>query len=208
VHKREAIVIGLVLGIAVPLTTFVVFWWTTAFIHLTMPSVPIEIVIVAAFTGLGIGVVLDLVYLKQWIEGFYTANPGVLAMIYLGLSVVAVGLFMGLPLGTLILGIGAGVYVGRRRRIELADRTTTALSIRKTAVITAFVTALTALPIGLLALGDQSVISFLETRLFFGQFRIGSTIGPALIALICCILFAIQYGCTRAAGELSYKIQA
>jgi hypothetical protein len=207
-RKTESIVIGLLLGIAIPFLTFVVFWWTTALIHLSIPSIPIEVVIAAAFTGLVVGVVLDLAYLKRWIKGFYTANPRVLATLYLGLCIVAVALFMGLPVGTLILGVGAGIYVGRRRRIALAGNTTSALSIRHTAFFAASVTALAALPIGLLALDDRSVIGLLETRLFFGHVQIGSMTGPALIASLCCILFAIQYGCTLAAGKLSYRLHA
>ena len=75
----------------------------------------------------------------------------------------------------------------------------------KTAVFTALATALAALPIGLLALGDPDAVTFLETHLFFGRLRIGSITGPAVIAFLCCILFAVQYAFTLAAGTLTYR---
>ena len=204
-RKTESIVVGVLLGFAIPSLGFVGFWWTTALIHMSIPGIPVEVVIAGAFTGLVVGLVIDAVYLKRWIKCVYTAKPRVLVMFYLGLCVVAVGLFMGLPVGTLILGVGAGIYAGRRCRFATAGRKASAVSIRKTALFAASVTALAAFPIGLLALRDRSVISLLETRLFFGLVQLGSVTGPVLIALLCCTLFAIQYGCTLAAGKLSYK---
>jgi hypothetical protein len=207
-RKTESIIVGLVLGITIPLLTFVVFWWAMALIHFSIPSFPVEVVIAAAFTGLLVGILLDLVYLKRWVKGFYTANPWMLMVFYLGLCIATVAVFMGLPVGTLIVGVGAGIYVGRRRRVASAGITTSTLSIRKTAAFAAFVTAMAALPIGLLALDDPNIISMVETRLLFDHIQINSMTGPALIVLLCCILFAVQYGCTLAAGKLSYRLHA
>jgi hypothetical protein len=206
VNRTESIVVGLVLGLACPLLTFVLFWWTMAAIHMRLPQVSVLAVITAAFTGLGIGIALDIAYLKRWIKVFYTANVRILAAIYLGLCAVAVAFFMGVPAGTFLLGIGTAVYVGRRQRHSQADSASATPILRKTAVFAALVTTAAALPIGLLALGDQGVLEFLETFLGFGQAGLRGFVGVTLVGVLCLVLFAAQYWCSHMAGQLAFAI--
>jgi lysylphosphatidylglycerol synthetase-like protein (DUF2156 family) len=204
--KPESFVVGLVLAVACPLLTFVAFWWTTAAIHMQLPWTPLEAVKASALTGLALGLVLDIVYLKRWIKTFYTANIWILAAIYLGLCAVAVAFFMGLPVGTFLLGVGSGAYVGRRHRHARTDRLSAARSLRITAVFAALVTTAAALPIGLLALNDRSVVESLDTLLGFGQADLRGFAGLTLVGVLCVALFAAQYCGTRIAGQLFFAL--
>ena len=205
-NRTESIVVGLLLGLACPLLTFVLCWWTTAVIHMCFPRVPVQAVITAAITGLGIGIVLDIVYLQRWINVFYTANVWILVTVYLGLCTVGVAFFMGLPVGTFLLGIGANVYVGRRLHHSQTDSAAATSTLRKAAIFAAWVTTMGALPIGLLALADQGVLEFLETLLGLRQTDLQGFLGVTLVAVLCLVLFAAQYGCSRLSGQWALSL--
>lgn len=205
-NRWESVVVGLVLGVTCPALTFIGFWWTSATVHMQLPQVPVGAVIASAFAGLGLGVALDVVYLRRWIRSFYTANVWILAAVYLGLSVGAVALFMGVPVGTFLLGIGSGVYVGRRRRHSRGSVSPASPSLRTTALFAATVTTAAALPMGFLALADQSVLESLATLLGVSQSSLRGLAGVALIGILCLVLFASQYCCSRIAGQLSFAI--
>ena len=115
-NRAESVVVGLVVGITCPLLLFVFCWWTAAALSIYhVLSLPVSVIIVAAFTGLGIGMILDIIWLKHWVRRFYTANIYFIIAVYLSLSVVALAFFMGLPIGNIVLGMLAGVYVGRKQ---------------------------------------------------------------------------------------------
>jgi hypothetical protein len=206
VSRTESIIVGLVIGLACPLLTFVFFWWMTAVIHMRLPRVPVQVVATAALTGLGFGVVLDMVYLKRWIKVFYTTNVLILAAVYLSLCVVAVAFCMGLPAGTFLLGTGTGVYIGRRQYHSQADIASCTATLRKTSIFAAMVTTTAAFPIGLLALDDQGVLGFLETLLGFGQADLGGLVGVTVVGVLCLVLFVVQYWCSRIAGQLAFSV--
>ena len=206
VSRTESIIVGSVLGLACPLLTFVLFWWTTAVLHMCLPQVPVQVVVAAALTGLGLGIVLDIVYLKRWIKVFYSANIWILVAVYVGLCAVAVAFCMGLPAGTLLLGTGTGAYIGRRQYHSQADIASGTATLRKTAFFAASVTTTAALPIGLLALDDRGVLDFLETLLGFGQADLRGFVGVILVVgVLCLLLFAVQYWCSRIAGQLAFR---
>ncbi|MHC4406209.1 MAG: hypothetical protein ACYTG0_41775, partial [Planctomycetota bacterium] len=107
--RLEAIIVGLFVGTAFPLLTFVVFWWPAALLHMCVPDFPLGMVIASALTGLSLGLLLDVLFLRRWVRSFYMANMWLMVVLYLGLSIISVAFFMGLPVGTLALGMTAGV---------------------------------------------------------------------------------------------------
>jgi hypothetical protein len=206
-NKLESTIVGLFVGITCPFLGFVAFWWTAALLHLQWFPVPEGMIKTAALTGLGIGCLLDVVFLRRWVGKFYTANPWLIVMVYLGLCVVAVGSCMGVPVGTFSLGIAAGAYVGRREHHRQADGVLTATAFRRVAVFAASVTAAAALPIGILALqSEQEILRWLENN--FGLIRnsLQGGGGFTLIGFLCLLLFVMQYWCTRMAGRLAFRI--
>ena len=205
--KLESTIIGLFIGIVCPFLGFVAFWWTAALLHLQGFPVPEGMIKAAALTGLGLGCLLDVVFLRRWVGKFYMANPWLIVMVYLGLCVVAVGFCMGVPVGTFSLGVAAGAYVGRREHHRQADGVLTATAFHRVAVFAASVTAAAALPIGILALqSEQEILRWLENTFGLNRNSLQGGGGFVLIGFLCLLLFVMQYWCTRMAGRLAFRI--
>jgi len=205
--KLELRIVKLFVGITCPLLTFVAFWWTAAALHLYVFRMPLGVIITAALAGLGLGCLLDVVFLRRWVRNFYAANMWWMAAVHLGLCFVAVVFFMGVPVGTFSLGIAAGVYIGRRERHRRTDGARAATAFRRIAVFAASVTAAVALPIGILALqSEQDILRLLEDSFRLDRNSLQGGAGLVLIGFLCFLLFVMQYWCTRMAGRLAFRI--
>ena len=104
-------------------------------VQMYVGGISVKIVITAALTGLLVGIVLDVLFLRRWIRNFYIARLWILAIIYGALCVVAVASFMGLPVGTFALGLLAGGSAGRRQIHNPSDDNP-GHGLRKVAVLT------------------------------------------------------------------------
>ena len=204
--KYESIIVGLVVGIACPWLTFVACWWAAAAFHLCVFPVPENLIKTAALTGLGLGCLLDVVFLRRWVEKFYTASLRWMIVVYLGCFVVAFASFMGFPVGTFWLGIGAGIYVGRRESHRQVDRNQLAVALRRTAVLTSSITSAAALPIGILGLKEPAVSALFAAWFGLDRHLLYGTSGFILVGLFCLLLFGAQYWCARKAGVLAFGL--
>jgi len=148
---------------------------------------------------------LDIMWLKHWVRRFYTANTYFMIAVYLSLSVVALAFFMGLPIGNMVLGILAGIYVGRKECHAGGGGNTFSRAVRKVSLLAAFVTTAEALPIGVLALDEQSVVEFLRSFLALARSAIAWSSGVTLVAAMCVVLFAVQYWCTRISATFAFS---
>lgn len=206
--KLECSIVGIGIGIACPLLSFVTLWWMAAAVHLCVAPVPIGLIIAVSFAGLGIGCLLDIVYLRRWVSGFFVARVWWMAALYLYLCVMAVGLFMGVPVGTFLLGIAAGAYVGRRARHHQAQETQFVAALHRSAVFVGLVTAGAALPIGILALRSElEILRWLETVLALSPNSLEGNGGLVLVGFLCLLLFGMQYWCARMAGRLAFRFE-
>lgn len=206
VSRTENVIVAAFLAVTCCLLAFVFCWWTAAVIQISFPGISVTFVIVSAFSGLLIGIVLDMVLLRRWIRRFYTANLWWMAAMHAALCLVAVAFFMGVPIGTFGLGLIAGVYMGRREFHTGSTRAPITHSLRRTAFFAASLTAGAALPIGLMALQDASVIGMLEGIPGFDPGAAGGVAGIALVCLLCLTLFGVQYWCTLQAGWLALRL--
>ena len=204
--KFESIILGIAVGIACPWLTFVAFWWAAATFHLYVLRLPTGLIITAALAGLGLGCGLDILFLRHWVEKVYTASRRWMIVVYLGCFVVAFASFMGFPAGTFLLGIGAGVYVGRRESHRQVDRNQLAGALHRVAVLTSSFTSAAALPIGILGLKEPDVSAWLEAWFGLDRNRVYETAGFILVGLFCLLLFGVQYGCSRMAGILAFRL--
>lgn len=205
-NKSETIIIGLFIGIACPLLTFILFWWASALLHMYSNVIPLNIVIASALTGLVVGLLFDILFLKRWLQRFYITSIRSMIVLYIGLSVVAVAFFMGLPIGTITIGTIAGIYMGRRMSFVHADRITAVRVVRKTAFMTASVTVIGALPIGFLALKEQDILTMLEQLPGMSQSSLQGIVGFTTIIILCGLLFLIQYYLSKKAGLLIFNM--
>jgi hypothetical protein len=204
-NKPESILVGLAIGVACPLSTFAAGWWTAAALHLYALPLPLGVIVAAALTGLGLGCLLDLIFLPRWVSRFYSANLWLMGAVYVGLGIVATGFCMGVPVGTFALGLVAGVYMGRRERHRAADEAQGKPNLRKAAFAAATVTTALALPIGLLALqSEQEILRWLEGLLGLRRNDLQGGGGLVLIGLLCGLLFVMQYWGSRMAARLAF----
>jgi hypothetical protein len=163
-------------------------------------EIPEGTIAFVAILGMGIGLLLDYFRLKAWIERIYQIPWRYLIGIYLFLSLIAVAFFMGFPIGNLILGTAAGLYVGRRSFFATPQMREASTVVRASAIFTAAVTSGESFPIGLMALRDDeirlwlSALSGLEPPAFAGPWA------SIIIVLLCMLLFAIQFWLTRSAA--------
>lgn len=134
------------------------------------------------------------------------ADMWLMIILYLGLSIIAVAFFMGLPVGTIVLGITAGVYMGRRESHAHIDGINAVPTLRKTALVAASVTAMAALPIGILVLNEQDILKILENLSGLNQASLRGFAGFTLIGLLCVLLFLLQYWFSKKAGLLAFNM--
>lgn len=194
INKTESIAIGIVSGILSPLLGFVVCWWSSAALVLSHLLPLSELIIPGvAFTGLLTGIVLDVVYLRTWVVLFYKADLWVMILLYIACSALALAAFMGVPIGIFMLGILAGVYIGRRHHHIGGSNELFRKHVRAISIFSAFITGVAALLTGLLVLNDNAVMKWE----FF--FLAGST-GKVIVVVLCIVLGATQFWCTRMAA--------
>ena len=201
--KFEATIIGLFVGIACPFLSFVAFWWTAAWLHLQGFPVPEGVIKAAALAGFGLGCLLDVVFLRRWVKEFYTASLRWMIVFYFGCFVIAFASFMGFPLGTFALGIFAGTYIGRRECYRRANQEQLRTTLSRTALLTSSLTALAALPIGILGLQEPLVGTLFENCSGMDGHWLDGTAGYVLVGLFCLLLFAAQHWCSRKVGLLA-----
>ena len=205
--RSESIAVGFAVGILCPVSLLILLWWTTAALAMyhVLP-IKVSVIATAAFTGLGIGILFDILFLKNWIAGFYNANTKFMVPAYLFWSVVAVAFCMGLPLGNLALGTLAGLYVGRRQYHANESKAHFTKAARNVSIFTALVTSAEALPIGLLALEhERHIAEMLLTVMGLGQSDATGPAGVGLIVLLCVVLMVVQFWCTRIAAALAFR---
>ena len=204
--RRESTVVGFVVGILCPASFFVLWWWVAAALsHYRVLPIPESGIAIAAFTGLGIGIVLDIFHLKKWITRFYNADVKLIILVYLFWSVIAVALFMGLPFGNLALGILAGLYVGRKQYHAGASEDYFTKAARNVSIFTALVTSVEALPIGLGALSEAVVAQALRSVVGLDQSATAGSVGVVLVGAVCVALLMVQFWCTRTAAVLAFS---
>ena len=124
--KLESFIIGCVLGAVPVMFCFVTAWFASA-ILLDEKVVP-----TIALSGLGVGMVIDVFFLKRWIKKAYQLNNKVLVAIYIFYSIGVLGFYMGVPILNFGVGILAGIYTARRAFNTNAEEQERSHNIKKT----------------------------------------------------------------------------
>ena len=205
-EKKEYYIIGTILALLMPLIVGVLFWWITAsFAILKIMPISEKFIAFVAVTGLAVGILLDILYLKKWMLKFYEINRAVSILFYLFFSIMAVAFFMGAPVGNLFLGFLAGIYIGRKCHYFNSDQASFASASKSISIFSAFVTGIEAFPIGLLALREESIINSINRIFGFVLFHANKIGDVILIVLLCGILFGMQFFVTRFGTKLSFR---
>jgi hypothetical protein len=209
VSRVESIIVGSFLGIACPLSFFVLGWWTSASLAMSQVLPISESGIAAlAITGLCVGILLDAFFLRKWTVRFYTFDLKLIAPVYLFWSAVAVASLMGLPFANLVLGTLAGLYVGRRAYHAGTNEEKFRIVARSASILTGLVTSGEEAVIGVLVLRDSSVVNSIGTVTGLEESIIAGPIGIVFVVIACVMLFIVQFWCTRTAARFAFRVSA
>lgn len=180
----DSIIIGGILGFIPPVLLFLLAWWLTFALLPSTPYLP-----AIALMGLGLGILIDLRYLRRWVNRAYSLDLKLWMAIYLFYSVGVFGFFMGVPVFNVGLALPAGYLMARKLFNEKMDDQKRSSLIRATCFFTTGVLALICLASALFALTDPYTeanlrgmlqLSFVVTRPMVVGLILGG--GTALLA--------------------------
>jgi len=158
-----------------------------------------------ALGGLGVGLIIDTIFVKSWVKKAYQMNNKILAVIYLFYSVLALGMGMGVPIFNFALGILAGIYIARKMHFLGYDEEKRNQTVKKMALFCAVVMVLICCLITLWAIAGQMIGYRFETPFLSFTFTV-----PVFFAVVFtggAVLVLLQYWLTRAAASVTNKVQ-
>jgi hypothetical protein len=203
----ERILVALFLSIACPASLFFLCWWIAAAIALYgLWPLPDSWIAVAGFAGLGVGTALDIIFVNKWTLRFYRAKTVFLILIYLFWSAIALAVLMGLPFLNIVLGVLAGLYVGRRHHYLQTAAADFARMARNAGLFTALITGVETLLIGLAALSEDFAAEMLTSLTDLSRSAVTGSAGIAIVILSVIILMIIQFWFTRRTAIFAFKL--
>lgn len=206
-NRVEEGAISVFIAIACPASLFVLLWWSTSALAMSRVfKIQEDIVVYASLMGLGIGILLNIFYLKDIRVRFYDIGHKYLIPLYLFWSAIALAFFMGMPFGNLLLGTLAGLYYGRRLSYQGLNEWDGVKSARTISVFTALVTGIESLFIGFFGLQELIVVELIQSRLGIDPTELVGPMGIGLVVGIVVIVMSVQYFCTRTAFRTGIKI--
>jgi len=205
-EKVEFVIIRVFVGITCPLIAFAVPWLALATLHIYFNAFPLIVVKISAISGLIIGILFDVVFLRKWVSNFYMADLRIIFVYYFILCALSITFLMGLPVGVITLGIVASIYMGRRLSFSYNRKDTPISSLHNTALITALVTFSTALPVGILVKHDFERINQVKFLFVFFYHLLNGMTGYLTIGILCVLLFGMQYWLSSKAGIISFRV--
>jgi CHASE2 domain-containing sensor protein len=118
-------------------------------------------------------------------------------------SIIAIGMFMGIPIGVIILGIAAGLYIARKIQ-SVTDINIQKQAFKKTAYYCAAVMGLMCCLITLWAIAGKIIGYKLDTPLLSLTFTV-----PVFIAIVLSgsfILVLLQYFLTNLTAKITFRL--
>jgi hypothetical protein len=203
----ERFALGLLIAPLAPIALLMAGWWL-AYERLPEAWIPWGTLI-----GLALGLLADLLFLKQLLERAERLSPAFWAAVLLFYSVGTFGFFMGVPVFNAALAVPAGFVVGGRMAHRAADRagaSPPALSraLRaaafRTCLLTTALLALVCAASAAFALLSPSTPSDLE-----GMLGLGFHVTPAMLWGLILVggagLLAVNWALTALSVRLTYR---
>jgi hypothetical protein len=169
-RKIETFLLGAAMGAIPAIAGFMAGWW------LSLPFVPKSRVWMCALLGLALGLAVDALFLKRWVQHAYTLPPFVWVGVYLFYAVGLFGFFMGVPVFHVALAVPAGLFAGAQQARTGAEPSAAQAAARRVALFTTALLALVCAASATVALLDPYTASSLE-----GMLGLGFTVTPPML---------------------------
>jgi hypothetical protein len=161
-------------------------------------------ILLPAMSGFFMGVLIDVKFLKQWMEEANQASLWIWALVYLFYTICIFGFFMGVPLANLALGLPAGILFASRLRAAQTPTDEVPASARKFAWFTTLVYFIICIASATIALLDPYTAANLEGML---QLPFQLTLGMiwGLIIIGGTFTVAVQWLLTHTVVQRTYQ---
>lgn len=157
-----------------------------------------------ALGGLCVGLIIDVMFAKRWVNRAYQMNSKILAGIYIFYSLVAIAMGMGVPIFNFPLCIAAGVYIARKMHCAGADEQMRTQAFKRMARFCASVMALICCLITLWAILGQMIGYRFETPWLSFTFTV-----PVFFAVVLtggAVLVLTQYWLTAVTAKVTFRL--
>jgi len=199
-NKVETMVMALVFGAVLPIFLFLAGWWSS------IGLVSDNLIFIIALTCLSLGIVIDILFLKEWLRNVYNTNWKLLIIIFLFYSICTFGFFMGVPVFNLMIGIMAGIFVGRKLYHDKKSITQVRCNIKKTSIVTTIVIVTISLASAFFALRDpMDTARNLEGMFHHQSFSITTLMIIGIIVIGAFVLALSQYWLTKTAALTTFN---
>jgi hypothetical protein len=113
-------------------------------------------------SGLLIGVLIDLKFLKGWINRRFNLPIWIIALIYIVYNVFVYGFFMGLPVFNAFLGLLAGYYFGNRICFNKIESEKLPKLINQVSIFSGLIMTFVCISSGFLAIYDNGAAGMIQ----------------------------------------------
>jgi len=159
-NNSEKKIIGLIIGSIFPLSLgllSVTIW----FLIDKSESRPLIYLAIGLLTG----ILIDLIFLKNWINRRFNLPIWIIVMIYLVYNVFVYGFFMGLPVFNTFLGLLAGYYFGNRICFNKIEPERHPKLLNQVSLFTGAIMTLVCISSGFLAIYDNGAAGMIQNVL-------------------------------------------
>jgi hypothetical protein len=115
--------------------------------------------------GLTAGIIIDIIFIKRMLPVLFGIPFWIFAVFYILCSIFIYGIFMGLPVPQLVMGLAGGYYWGRRIESTGADSPVKENLIRKVPLFASLIMVLICISSAFLALNEKTIGEELQNML-------------------------------------------
>lgn len=189
--RFDEILFGLVIGLIFPIMIgllSVLIWFYTDRQETHAP--------IYALIGLSSGLLLDLMFLKRWINNRYVLPIWFVVGIYILYNICIYGFFMGLPVFNTFLGLLAGYYFGKRICFNKVESETHTKLINQVSIFAGLIMTFVCISSGFLAIYDNGAAGMIQNVLGL-NFEVTSSMLWGIVLIGGFILISINVLLTR-----------
>jgi len=157
-----------------------------------------------ALGGLCVGLIIDVMLVKNWVKRAYQMNSKILAALYIFYSIGVLGFCMGIPILEFPLGMAAGAYAARKMYHTKAGPEEFERSVKKMSIFAAAVMVLICCLMALWAIAGEMIGYRFETPWLSFTFTV-----PIFFAVVLtggAGLVLLQYWLTSISAKVTFKL--